>query len=301
MDPRKNNLKNSKALSTYLKQGMQTPLRTWPLLLGIGGITFIAAAYNSLFTVPGGYHAVVFNRIWGTNQRIYEEGMHFLVPFVETPILFDIRAYPVNIQSGTGSSDLQMINVSLRILSRPNPMRLPQIYTTLGLDYSDRVLPSIVSEVSKAVVAQHTASELLIKRDQVSTEIKSQLVARAAEFNIIINEVSITDLGFGQEFREAVERKQVAQQDAKRAEFLVMKAMQDKQSAIIKANGEAESIRLIGKAVKENPNFIRLRRLEAIRSIATTLSTSKNKVMLDSSNLLLNSLSEEEDRPETKE
>lgn len=62
-------------------------------------------------------------------------------------------------------------------------------------------------------------------------------------------------MGFGHEFREAVERKQVAQQDAKRAEFLVMKAMQDKQSAIIKANGEAESIRLIGQVRSAN-NFI---------------------------------------------
>lgn len=130
MDPRKANI-NPKALNTFLKQGiivssswsnlrgMQTPLKTWPLMLGLGALSFIAAAYNSLFTgeplfelifagltnsVPGGYHAVVFNRIWGTNKRIYQEGMHFLVPFVETPILFDIRAYPVNIQSGTGSS-----------------------------------------------------------------------------------------------------------------------------------------------------------------------------------------------------
>jgi len=282
-----------KILSTLLKEGMTKRMNTWPLFLGGGTLFLLAAAYKSLFTVDGGYRAVVFNSFSGTNQQVYDEGMHLIVPFIEKPIFFDIRAYPCNIRSPTGSSDLQMISVSLRILSRPDPSGLPKIYQTLGEDYSDRVLPSIVNEVSKAVVAQYTASELLIKRDQVSHEIKSQLTTRAREFHIIINEVSITDLGFGQEFRAAVEAKQVAQQDAKRAEFLVMKAMQDKQSAIIKANGEAESIRLIGKAVENNPNFIKLRKLEAIRTIATTLAGSKNRVMLDSSNLLLNTLSDE--------
>lgn len=84
-----------------------------------------------------------------------------------------------------------MISVALRILSRPDPSALTKIYQTIGEDYSDRVLPSVVNEVAKAVVAQYTASELLLKRDQVSSDIKSQLTARAREFHIIINEVSI--------------------------------------------------------------------------------------------------------------
>lgn len=84
-----------------------------------------------------------------------------------------------------------MINVSLRILSRPNPQRLPLIYKTLGEDYSERVLPSIVNEVSKAVVAQYTASELLKMRDIISSEIKTALINRASDFHIIIDEVNL--------------------------------------------------------------------------------------------------------------
>jgi hypothetical protein len=59
---------------------------------------------------------------------------------------------PRNIASSTGSSDLQNIHVSLRILSRPDPNKLSLIYRTLGEDYAERVLPSIVSDESKAVV-----------------------------------------------------------------------------------------------------------------------------------------------------
>lgn len=100
-----------------------------------------------------------------------------------------------------------MISVSLRILARPDPMKLSHIYRTLGSylifllhetkliligeDYAERVLPSIVSDESKAVVAKYTASELLRERDTVSLKIKEQLIRRAREFNIIITEVSM--------------------------------------------------------------------------------------------------------------
>jgi len=274
------------------KDMLKKQVRLWPIALFLGSVATVAAAYNCLFTVPGGYSAVLFNSIYGTKLETYGEGMHFKWPFFEKPILYDLRATARNIASSTGSSDLQMINVSLRILSRPDPMKLSHIYRTLGEDYAERVLPSIVSDESKAVVAKYTASELLTMRDIVSIKIKEQLVRRAREFNILINEVSIMELGFGKEFRQAVEAKQVAQQDSERAKFTVQRAEQEKQSSIIRARGEAESIELIGKAVSENPNFIKLRKLEAIRAIAHTISHSKNKIMLNSSSLLMDDLTE---------
>eukprot|EP01126_Amoeba_proteus_P061550 TRINITY_DN8275_c0_g2_i1.p1 TRINITY_DN8275_c0_g2~~TRINITY_DN8275_c0_g2_i1.p1 ORF type:complete len:372 (-),score=75.80 TRINITY_DN8275_c0_g2_i1:67-1182(-) len=283
---------NNPGLNKLVAQGMKQRIPIWPLVLFGTGLASLATIWESIFTVNGGYRAIVFNKIWGTRNHVFDEGTKLKIPFIEDPVFFDIRAKPVNIHSPTGSKDLQMILVSLRILSRPNPAQLPTIYRTLGPDYSERVLPSIVNEVSKAVVAQYTASELLTRRDEVSNGIKSALISRAHEFHIIIDEVNLTDLGFGKEFRAAVEAKKVAQQEAERAKFLVDRALQDKRSAIIKALGEAQSIELLGKAVQTNPNFLRLRRLEAVREIADTLSSSKNRVMLNSSTLMFDSLGE---------
>ena len=64
--------------------------------------------------------------------------------------------------------------------------------------------------------------------------------------------------------------------------------MQDKKSTIIRAQGEAKSAKLIGDAVRDNPGFIELRKLEAARDIATTVSKSNNRVFLDSHSLMLN-------------
>ncbi len=61
-----------------------------------------------------------------------------------------------------------MVNITLRVLSKPDPNALPFIYRRLGTDYDERVLPSIVNEVTKAVVAKYNASELLTKRESVS-------------------------------------------------------------------------------------------------------------------------------------
>ena len=92
----------------------------------------------------------------------------------------------------------------------------------------------------------------------------------------------------GKEYTAAVEAKQVAQQDAERSRFIVDRAVQEKKSMVIKAEGEAKSAKLIGDAIKDNPGFIQLRKLEAARDIATTVSKSTNKLYLDAESLLLN-------------
>ncbi|KAK4693544.1 hypothetical protein P7C70_g8904, partial [Phenoliferia sp. Uapishka_3] len=81
-----------------------------------------------------------------------------LIFWFETPITFDIRTKPTVIPSLTGTKDLQMVDIQVRVLHRPSVAHLPTIYRELGTDYAERVLPSIVNEVLKSVVAQFNAS-----------------------------------------------------------------------------------------------------------------------------------------------
>jgi prohibitin 2 len=96
----------------------------------------------------------VFNRLSGIKEEVYAEGTHLMVPWFERPVIYDVRARPNIISSTSGSRDLQMVNIGLRVLTRPLPERLPEIYRTLGTDYAERVLPSIIQETLKSVIAQ---------------------------------------------------------------------------------------------------------------------------------------------------
>merc|ERR1712232_1371072 len=132
----------------------------------------------------------------------------------------------------TGSKDLQMVNISLRALSRPDPTQLPNIYRGLGLDFDEKVLPSIVNEVLKSVGAQYNASQLIVQRELVSKMIRQRLTERARDFNILLDDVAITHLSFSPVYEQAVEQKQVALQQAERARYLVIKAAEEKKRTI---------------------------------------------------------------------
>ena len=142
------------------------------------GAAAVYGVSNSIFNVEGGHRAIVFNRVVGIKDEVYEEGTHFMLPWFERPIIFDVRARPNVIQTTSGSHDLQMVNIGLRVLTRPMPSKLPDMYRTLGTDYGERVLPSIIQETLKNVIAQYNASQLLTMREVVSRDIRRILTER---------------------------------------------------------------------------------------------------------------------------
>lgn len=241
----------------------------------------VALFQASIYDVKGGNRAVIFDRLSGVKETVINEGTHLLVPWLQKAIIYDVRTKPRNISTTTGSKDLQMVSLTLRVLHRPDVQALPKIYQNLGQDYDERVLPSIGNEVLKAIVAQFDAAELITQREQVSNRIRSELLKRAKEFNIALEDVSITHMTFGREFTRAVEQKQIAQQDAERARFIVERAEQERQANVIRAEGEAESAETISRAVdKAGDGLIQIRRIEAAKEIAQTLGPSSNVVYL---------------------
>ncbi|PAV77763.1 hypothetical protein WR25_22736 [Diploscapter pachys] len=258
--------------------------------IGVGLAVAGGVAQTALYNVDGGQRAVIFDRFSGVREEVVGEGTHFLIPWVQKPIIFDIRSTPRVVTAVTGSKDLQNVNISLRILHRPEPGKLPNIYLNIGTDYAERVLPSIVNEVLKAIVAQFDAHEMITQREVVGQRISLALAQRAANFGILLDDISITHLAFGSEFTAAVEAKQVAQQEAEKARYLVEKAEQMKIAAVTTAEGDAQAAKLLAKAFAHaGDGLVELRKIEAAEEIAERLAKARNVTYLPGNqNTLLN-------------
>ncbi|XP_028640169.1 prohibitin-like isoform X2 [Grammomys surdaster] len=127
------------------------------LALAVAGGVVNSALYN----VDAGHRAVIFDRFRGVQEIVGGEGTHFLIPWVQKPIIFDCRSRPQNVPVITGSQDLQNVNITLRILFRPVASQLPRIYTSICDDCDERELLSITTEILKSVVARFDAGELI--------------------------------------------------------------------------------------------------------------------------------------------
>ena len=88
----------------------------------------LSLAQNSIYDVKGGTRAVIFDRLSGVQDTVVNEGTHFLIPWLQKSIIYDVRTKPRNISTTTGSKDLQMVSLTLRVLHRPEVKMLPKIY-----------------------------------------------------------------------------------------------------------------------------------------------------------------------------
>ena len=84
---------------------------------------------SSLYTVDGGERAVIFDRLAGVKKDVKGEGTHLLIPFIQKPIIFEVRTQAHEVSSHTGSRDLQTVEVALRLLYRPDMNMLPEIFS----------------------------------------------------------------------------------------------------------------------------------------------------------------------------
>jgi len=261
-------------------------------LLYLGGGLVVSGAVFSYFTfvVDGGERALMFDAITGkgVHDKVYGEGIHFRFPKLYEPIIFSIRLNPIVIETKTSARDLQIVNITVRILERPDEENLKKLYLDQRQNYAQKILPNLTHETIKAVLAKYNPDQLITQRENVSLEIRQGLVNRAKEFNIIISDVAIINFEFSKEYRQAIENKQVSQQMAERAKFIVMKSEEERKITVIRAEAESESARLFNEAIKEYGNaFMELKKLESAEAIIGNL-VSNDKIMFipNSTNML---------------
>lgn len=226
-----------------------------PVLL----IVLVIAAFSSYFTVSAGNVAVKLR--FGKLVGAYAEGIHFKVPFIDSVEKFSVRIKKDSFDTEAFSKDLQTVGLTLAVNHRILPNTVESIYRNLGPEYTSTILKPMVEEWTKAVIAKYSADSLISNRVEVARELNEILKAKMAEKEVIVSDIAITNFEFSKQFLRAVEEKQIAEQEAKRATNLVEKVKKEAEQKILQAEAEAKSLRLQREVVSDN--LIKLRQVEA--------------------------------------
>lgn len=197
---------------------------------------------GSVASVPTG-HTGILTTFGKVEDTTLEAGVHFKAPYQEV-VIMDNRAQKASIDMMCFSSDIQEVNIKYSINYQINKENAQNIYKTIGADYYTVIMEPRIQEAVKSVTAGYTADTLIEKRSELSTQILEILKENLQEYNIIVLNTAIENMDFSDAFTDAVEAKQVAEQDKLKAAIeQEQKNIEAKESAnrqIIEADAAAE-------------------------------------------------------------
>ncbi|MFZ2968614.1 MAG: prohibitin family protein [Sulfuricurvum sp.] len=232
-------------------------------VLTIGGALFAfsmaALVFSSLFyTVDAGEKAIVLK--FGKVTDVVDSGLHFKVPMVENIIKMSTRVQKMDVHGEAASKDLQSVVTTLTVNVMVRPDKVAQIYQTLKTDYEISIVAPVLQEIFKSVTAQYNAEELITKRELVRTQIFDRAKQKLATYNLVLDNVSITNFAFSRGYSEAIEQKQIAEQNSKKAEYDYQRIEVEAKQTVARAQAEAQALSLQRNAVTDQ--LVQLRKIE---------------------------------------
>lgn len=202
----------------------------------VGAIIILAIIISTVQIVPAGSTGVVltFGKV---SNRVMSEGLNFKIPFVQNVAVISNKIQKTEVEANAVSKDLQSVSSSIAVNYRINPDASAGIYRNIGRDYETVVLLPAVQESMKSISAKYTAEELITERAAVGEEIKTTLSDKVNSYGITIDKFNIVNFDFSAEFNQAIEAKQVAEQN-----LLKTKTEQEEQIVIAEAEAKKKTI-----------------------------------------------------------
>ncbi|MBD2208144.1 prohibitin family protein [Calothrix sp. FACHB-1219] len=213
----------------------------------ITALLFLITILLTPFVIVNAGERGVLMQFGKVQETVLGEGIHIIIPVVNTVKKISVRVQKQEISAEASSKDLQDVFTDVALNWHVIPEETNIMFQEIGdeRDLVDKIINPAVEEVLKAVVARYTAEEVVTKRGEVKSEVDHTLTARLHEYHIEVDDISLVHVNFSEKFSEAVEAKQIAEQDAKRADFIALKAAKQAEAQVNLAKGEAEINRLL--------------------------------------------------------
>lgn len=218
--------------------------------------------FMAIFTVRTGTKDIVFTA--GKATSVADEGLHFKIPFYQSTKTIDIKTQTAINNASAASKDLQIVTSEISVNFHFDPDRLIEIQLATGFDVADKIISPRIQETLKSVSAEYSAEELITKRQEAKSKIDEKLRNDLLRYNIIVEDVQLTDFRFSEEFNSAIESKQTEVQETLKAKNILERNRIEAEQQIVKAKAEAEQIRIQAEAIRNQGGeaYVQLKMIE---------------------------------------
>ena len=210
-------------------------------------VIVLLAILSKFFVIVNAGERGVLMQFGKVQEQVLGEGLHVIFPTVYSVKTLSVRVQKQESSAEASSKDLQDVFTDVALNWHIIPDEANAIFQQIGdeKEVVARIIAPAVEEVLKAVMAKYTAEEIITKRGEVKAAVDEYLTLRLLTYHIAVDDISLVHVHFSQRFSDAVEAKQIAEQEAKRGEFLALKAVKEAEAKVNLAKGEAEVQRLL--------------------------------------------------------
>lgn len=246
----------------------------------LGGVFLCALCIvlSCVTSVPTGNTGIVttFGRV---ENYVLDAGISMKAPWQKV-IKMDNRIQKKQVDLACFSSDIQEVNISYTVNYQIDKANAMNIYKSIGTNYFATVIEPSITEAVKEVTALYTAEDLVGNREELSNTIETVLAARLLPYNINVIDTSIEDMDFTDAFTNAVEAKQVAQQNKLKAETEAQQKIVEAEAAAkvktVEAQAQADADKIKAEAEAYQIEVKATAEAEANKKISESITKTLN-------------------------
>lgn len=244
---------------------------SWPAAGIMVLIALIITGGMPFYDVPAGHCGVEYSRLSGVKDVSYGEGTHLKKPILERSDVFDTRIQKYSRETKAASNDLQDVFIKVTVNYHLKNDECDDMYQDVGGDYESKIIDPTIKEVTKAVSAKYDAAAMIQNRSAVKQDIKDRLSTRLGRNYVYQDEVSIENIRFTDEFKQAIEQKEIAKQNAQEARNRLEEVEAKAEQRIAEAEGQAEAIQKVTEQLKKSDAYIRFKMIEKWNGETSTI------------------------------
>lgn len=216
-------------------------------------VLFILAMFFMVITgntVPEGF--VGIKTTWGkAEQGVLGPGFHIVMPIAQAIQRVETRVVTHPLKDvDAASQELQTVKVSGTLNYHVPPDAAYNLFRTVGTNFAERVIDPAFNDYIKEVTPKYQADQILARRDEIRTATKNALSANLERYGIIIDDIYISNINYSNDYQQAIEKKQTAQQQVEaEKQVLAQKQIQAEQAVVqSRGEGDAQKARAEGQA-----------------------------------------------------